>query len=135
MDKELVKAAVAVRKKAYAPYSNFLVGAAARDEHGKIHIGCNVENASYPEGSCAETSAIASMVANGGRRLVEIVVVADSADAVTPCGGCRQKMREFGAPDLPVHCCDENGHLKKTMTLGELLPQSFGPEHLAKEKS
>jgi cytidine deaminase len=130
MDLDLVKAAIAVRLRAYAPYSKFRVGAAVRDEQGKIHIGCNVENASYPEGSCAETSAIASMIAGGGRKLVEIVVVADSADAVTPCGGCRQKMREFGAPSLPVHCCDENGNLKKTMTLGELLPQSFGPEHL-----
>lgn len=129
MDSELVMAALKAQAKAYAPYSKFRVGAALRDEHGKIHVGCNVENASYPEGSCAETGAIAALIAGGGRKIVEIVIVAEGDDAVTPCGGCRQKMREFGAANLPVHCCDEAGKLKKTMTLGELLPVSFGPGH------
>jgi cytidine deaminase len=134
MDSELVKAALSAQAKAYAPYSKFRVGAALRDEHGKIHVGCNVENASYPEGSCAETGAIAALIAGGGKKITEIVIVADGADPVTPCGGCRQKMREFGAFDLPVHCCDETGKLKKTMTLGDLLPASFGPSHLSTRK-
>ena len=130
---DLVKAALDARKNAYAPYSKFFVGAAVRDEVGKIHTGCNVENAAYPQGLCAEASAIAAMIASGGRKIVEAVVVAEG-DLVTPCGGCRQKLREFGAADLRIHCCDEQGSLKKTFTLGELLPASFGPENLTRER-
>jgi cytidine deaminase len=132
MSSDLMAAAVAAREKAYAPYSNFLVGAAVRDEHGRVHAGCNVENAAYPIGNCAEASALAAMVLAGGRRVVEAAVAGTGAALVTPCGGCRQRLREFGAPELPVHICDEHGTLRRTFTLDELLPASFGPDHLTK---
>jgi cytidine deaminase len=127
----LIAAAQAVRGKAYAPYSNFAVGAAVLDEHGRIHAGCNVENAAYPQGWCAETSALAAMVAAGGRRVLGVVVCAASPRPVTPCGGCRQKLREFAADDCPVWAADAQG-LQATHTLGELLPSSFGPHHLGR---
>jgi len=128
---KLVAVAQAARAKAYAPYSNFQVGAAVLDEHGRIHAGANVENASYPQGLCAEASAIAHMVLAGGRR-IEAVAVAGVADApVTPCGGCRQKLREFSADGTPVLVADATG-LRARYTLGELLPASFGPHHLEK---
>ena len=129
---DLIDAAVAAFGKAYAPYSRFSVGAAVRDEHGRVHAGCNVENAAYPIGNCAEASALAAMVMAGGRKAVEVAVVGAGAALVTPCGGCRQRLREFGAPDLPLHICDEHGTLRRTFTLEELLPASFGPDHLAK---
>ena len=127
---DLIAAAVAAYGRAYAPYSRFSVGAAVRDEHGRIHGGCNVENAVYPVGNCAEASALAAMVLAGGHRIVEAAVVGAGVGLVTPCGGCRQRLREFGAPELPVHICDEHGALRRTFTLDELLPASFGPEHL-----
>ena len=126
----LVAAAVEVRLRAYAPYSNFLVGAAVLDEFGGIHAGCNVENAAYPQGWCAEASALAVMIVNGGRRVTEVAVVGAGAGLVTPCGGCRQKLREFCAPDVPIHVCAPDGTVRRTFTLDELLPVSFGPEHL-----
>jgi cytidine deaminase len=119
-----------VRAHAHAPYSRFAVGAAVLDEHGRIHAGCNVENAAYPEGWCAETSAIAALVSAGGRRVHADVVVGDAPDPVTPCGGCRQRIREFAAPDCPVWAADLNG-VRARYTLAELLPASFGPGHLA----
>ena len=131
MDQGLIEAAVSARANAYAPYSEFLVGAAVKDERGYIHSGCNVENAAYPQGTCAEAGAIAAMVLAGGRRIVEVAVVGAGAGLVTPCGGCRQKLREFAAGDVRIHVCDEAGHVRQTFTLGELLPQSFGPENLA----
>ena len=127
---DLIAAAVAARKHAYAPYSRFLVGAAVRDEAGRIHAGCNVENAAYPVGTCAEAGALAAMALAGGRRIVEAAVVGAGAGLVTPCGGCRQRLREFCAPDTPVHVCDEAGTIRRTFTLAELLPASFGPENL-----
>jgi cytidine deaminase len=128
----LIEAAVAARLRAYAPYSRFLVGAAVRDETGRISSGCNVENAAYPIGICAETAALAAMVLAGGTRAHEVVIVGPrSAGLVTPCGGCRQRLREFGAPDLPIHICDEDGELLRDFTLEELLPASFGPENLS----
>lgn len=130
-DASLIAAAVEARLKAYAPYSRFLVGAAVRDEHGKVHAGCNVENAAYPEGTCAEAGAIAAMMMGGGRRITEAVVAGTGDALVTPCGGCRQKLREFGAPDLMIHVCDEKGNVRQSFTLAELLPQSFGPENLS----
>jgi cytidine deaminase len=130
MDNELVRAAVEVRKKAYAPYSKFLVGAAVRDEKGRIHTGCNVENASYPETMCAEQGAIATLIASGGRSITEVAVCGVGIDPVTPCGGCRQKLREFCTAGCLILICDENGTVKLTTTLGTLLPNSFGPEHL-----
>lgn len=129
-DKALIAAAVDARAKAYAPYSRFLVGAAVKDEHGAVHAGCNVENAAYPQGTCAEAGAIAAMIMGGGRRITEAAVVGSGEGLVTPCGGCRQKLREFGAPDLAIHVCDETGRIKRSFTLEELLPSSFGPENL-----
>ena len=130
-DGSLIAAAVAARGKAYAPYSRFLVGAAVKDEAGAVHSGCNVENAAYPQGTCAEAGAIAAMVLAGGRRIMEAVVVGAGEGLVTPCGGCRQKLREFGAADLSIHVCDEKGRVKRSFTLAELLPSSFGPENLS----
>jgi cytidine deaminase len=130
MEEALIAAAVKARAQAYAPYSRFLVGAAVRDEEGRIHAGCNVENAAYPQGWCAEASALAAMVLAGGRRCVAAAVVGAGDGLVTPCGGCRQKLNEFASADLPIHICDEAGRLRRTLTLGELLPHSFGPEHL-----
>jgi len=127
---DLIAAAVAAFGKAYAPYSRFAVGVAVRDELGQLHAGCNVENAAYPVGTCAEAGAIAAMVLAGGRRAMEAAVVGAGAELVTPCGGCRQRLREFGAPDMPVHICDDTGRLRRTFTLAELLPASFGPENL-----
>jgi cytidine deaminase len=128
---DLIAAAKAARLKAYAPYSKFLVGAAVRDENGKIHGGCNIENAAYPQGWCAETSAIAAMIMSGGKAIAEMAVIGTGDLLCTPCGGCRQKIREFAKGDIKIHMCDEDGNLKQTMTLDELLPASFGPENLA----
>jgi cytidine deaminase len=131
---QLVAAARAARERAYAPYSRFPVGAALLDEQGRIHAGCNVENAAYPQGQCAEASAIAHLVLAGGTRILAAVVVgvAGGADGppVTPCGGCRQRLREFAADDLPIWVADLQSVRGRT-TLGILLPASFGPDHLA----
>ena len=127
----LIQAAQAARAQAYAPYSKFQVGAAIQDEHGRIHAGANVENAAYPQGLCAEASAIAHMVLAGGRRIQAVAVVGVAEQPVTPCGGCRQKLREFAADGTPVLVADMSG-LRARYTLGELLPASFGPEHLEK---
>lgn len=124
----LVEAARAAMQRAYAPYSRFAVGAALRDDTGAIHAGTNVENSAHPQGQCAETSAIGAMATHGGRRIVEIAVMAD-ADLVTPCGGCRQRMSEFAAPDTPVHLCGPDG-VRRTVTLGDLLPLGFGASDL-----
>lgn len=128
---DLIAAAKAARLKAYAPYSKFLVGAALRDENGKIHSGCNIENAAYPQGWCAETSAIAAMIMSGGKSIAEMAVIGTGDLLCTPCGGCRQKIREFARGSVKIHMCGEDGNLKQTMTLDELLPASFGPENLA----
>ncbi len=125
----LIAAAQAARAAAYAPYSKFAVGAAVLDEQGRIHAGCNVENAAYPQGWCAETSAIAAMVLAGGRRILGVAVCAVSDEPATPCGGCRQKLREFAADDCPVWLSDLCGH-RATHTLGVLMPHGFGPQHL-----
>jgi xanthosine phosphorylase len=109
---------------AYAPYSNFRVGAAVRAASGRIFAGANVENASYPEGNCAEASAIAAMVAAGERQITEALVLAAGERLCTPCGGCRQRLAEFAGADVPVHLCDPSG-LRRTVTVGELLPLSF----------
>jgi cytidine deaminase len=134
----LLAAARAARQRAYAPYSGFAVGAALLDEQGRIHAGVNVENAAYPQGLCAEASALAHLVLAGGRRVLATVVVAETggADAapVSPCGGCRQKLREFAADDMPVLAADMYT-LKARWTLGELLPASFGPQHLGLDLS
>jgi cytidine deaminase len=125
----LLAAARAVRANAHAPYSRFKVGAALQDERGRIHGGCNVENAAYPQGLCAEAGAVAAMVATGGTRIVAAVVVGEGDALCTPCGGCRQKLREFSQADTPVVIADMQ-QVRARFTLGELLPHSFGPEHL-----
>ncbi len=125
----LWQAARDAQARAHAPYSGFHVGAAVLDEHGHIHAGCNVENAAYPEGMCAEAGAISAMVLGGGRRLRAVLVLGDGAQWVTPCGGCRQKIREFAAADVPVLLADGQGW-RATLTLADLLPHSFGPDHL-----
>ena len=128
---ELIAAAKSARLKAYAPYSKFLVGAAVRDERGQIHGGCNVENAAYPQGWCAETSAIAAMIMSGGKAIAEMAVIGTGDLLCTPCGGCRQKIREFAKGNVKIHMCGEDGKVKQTFTLDELLPASFGPENLS----
>jgi cytidine deaminase len=126
----LFNAARAAYDRAYAPYSKFNVGAAILADDGKVYPGCNVENAAYPVGTCAEAGAIAAMVLGGGKRIVEIVVVGAGEGLCTPCGGCRQRIREFAAATTPVHIGGLNG-VRRSFTLDELLPHSFGPENLA----
>ncbi len=127
---QLFDAARAAYDKAYAPYSRFRVGAALRTDTGRIFAGCNVENAAYPMGSCAEAGAIAAMVLAGERRIVEVLVLGDGEPLCTPCGGCRQRLREFGhSPTLVVHVASPEA-LRARFTLEELLPVSFGPDNL-----
>lgn len=126
----LIEAATAARLQAHAPYSKFLVGAAVLDEQGRIHAGCNVENAAYPQGVCAEGGALSAMVLAGGRRLGAVVVLGAGDGLVTPCGGCRQKLREFAGPDTPILIADPL-HARALFTMDELLPHSFGPDHLS----
>lgn len=128
-DKRLFAAAEAVRKNAHVPYSHFAVGAAILADDGKIYAGCNVENAAYPQGNCAEASAISAMIGAGAKRIKKIYITGPGHEPVTPCGGCRQRIREFATPDTPVICRGVDGAPLAT-TLGELLPHSFGPEHL-----
>ena len=127
----LVAAARAARKRAYAPYSRFLVGAALLDEQGRIHAGCNIENAAYPQGQCAEATAIGHLVLAGGTRIMAAVVVGVAAQPVTPCGGCRQRLREFAADACPIWVADLDA-VRARYTLGALLPASFGPDHLSR---
>lgn len=125
----LLKTALAVRENAWVPYSRFKVGAAIRGASGAIYAGCNVENVAYPQGTCAEAGAIAAMVAGGDTVIDEVVVVADSATPTTPCGGCRQKLREFAGPAVRVTMATLEG-ASMTMTMEQLLPGAFGPEHM-----
>ena len=129
MTTDLQKAAVDVCENAHAPYSNFKVGAAIRGQSGAIYAGCNVENVAYPQGTCAEAGAIAAMVAAGEKVLTEVYVVAGSEMPVTPCGGCRQKLAEFGAGDVVVTMATTEG-VEQASTLGALLPGAFGPAHM-----
>ncbi len=135
-DKALLEAAAAVRKRAHAPYSDYRVGAAVLDEHGNMHVGCNVENASYPEGICAEANAIGSMVAAGGKHVVTIAVVGgvgadgnnDSfadIDLCTPCGGCRQRILEFADAETRILMQGSEGAVESS--IDDLLPHSFRP--------
>jgi cytidine deaminase len=126
---ELFDAARSIQAKAYAPYSRFKVGAAIEAADGRVFTGCNVENAAYPVGTCAEAGAIAAMIAGGADRIAAIVVMGEGASLVTPCGGCRQRIREFAAPETPVHVAGPEG-IRRTFALDELLPFSFGPDNL-----
>jgi len=127
---QLLTAAMNARQQAYAPYSRYLVGAAVLDEHGRIHAGCNIENAAYPQGWCAETTALGHMIMGGGRIARAVMVTGAGSEIITPCGGCRQKLREFAQPsDLIVIAGDASG-VRAHWTLEQLLPASFGPDHL-----
>lgn len=125
----LLDAARAVRENAYVPYSNFKVGAAIRGKSGMVYVGCNVENVAYPEGTCAEAGAIAAMVAAGETELIEVCVIADSPHPVTPCGGCRQKLAEFGRGEVTVRLATVDG-ADTVMTISELLPGAFDQSHM-----
>lgn len=125
----LKDAALSVRENAYAPYSKFKVGAAVRSASGTVYSGCNVENVAYPEGTCAEAGAIAAMVAAGEQELTEVYVVASSPQPVPPCGGCRQKLAEFGAREVKVTLASVDGAEMET-TIGDLLPGAFGASHM-----
>ncbi|MEQ6201640.1 cytidine deaminase [Sulfitobacter sp. HNIBRBA2951] len=126
---DLRQAAMAVRENAHAPYSGFKVGAAIRAASGAVYRGCNVENVAYPEGTCAEAGAIAAMVAAGETALAEVYVVAGSPLPVTPCGGCRQKLAEFGGADVQVTMATTQG-TEDMLTIGQLLPGAFDPSFL-----
>jgi len=126
---ELFAAAKAAQANAYAPYSRFPVGAALRTPSGAVFSGCNVENAAYPQGACAEAGAISAMALAGERRIAEICVVGDGEGLCTPCGGCRQRIREFADERTLVHVAGPKG-VRRTFTLAALLPESFGPGHL-----
>ena len=125
----LKQAALKIRENAYAPYSGFQVGVALMSSSGAIYTGVNVENAAFPEGTCAEAGAIARMIAAGDRKITAVYVVADGAEPVPPCGGCRQKLAEFSAPDVPVTMATISG-IEKTLTVVQLLPGAFSPEHM-----
>ena len=125
----LFEEAKKVRERAHVPYSQFKVGAALLSEDKQIIVGCNVENAAYPQSQCAEASAIGNLVSQGFSNIIEVVVIGSGDILASPCGGCRQRLREFASLDTPIHMCNINGHLK-TLTLAELLPDSFGPENL-----
>jgi cytidine deaminase len=128
-DADLFAAAEAVRARAYAPYSKFSIGAAILADDGRIYAGCNIENAAYPIGNCAEASAIAAMIAGGGRRIARVYVTGPGSTPVTPCGGCRQRLREFADLDVTVISHGVDGAPLR-QTVAELLPHSFGPEFL-----
>jgi len=125
----LIDAAARVRENAHAPYSNFKVGAAVRAASGAVYVGCNVENAAYPEGTCAEAGAIAAMIAAGETVITEAAVIADSPAPVAPCGGCRQKLSEFAAPDVLLTMATTHG-ATKSVSIGALLPGAFGAAHM-----
>tara|TARA_Y100000590_G_scaffold426299_1_gene535237 strand:+ start:366 stop:767 length:402 start_codon:yes stop_codon:yes gene_type:complete len=125
----LFEAAKLVRQNAHVPYSKFKVGAAFLTEDNKIVVGCNVENAAYPQSQCAEASAIGNLISSGYKKIIEIVVIGSGEKLCSPCGGCRQRIREFSSLNIQIHMCNVKGHIK-TLTLKELLPDSFGPENL-----
>jgi cytidine deaminase len=129
---EMIEAARQAMGRSYSPYSKFKVGACLRAGSGRLYAAPNVENAAYPQGQCAEASAIGMMVAGGDTRISEVVVMGGApgdGGLCTPCGGCRQRLREFATPDVKIHVCGPEGP-RRTFTLEELLPASFGPENL-----
>ena len=129
LKQRLLAASLQARAHSHSPYSGYAVGAAILDEQGRIHLGANMENAAYPQGWCAEASALAAMRMAGGQRALAVLVTGPGPDLITPCGGCRQKLREFAAQDLVIIAGDPTG-IKQQWTLEQLLPFSFGPEHL-----
>jgi cytidine deaminase len=129
MSHELFEAARDAMSRAYAPYSKFPVGAAIRADDGKVYLGANIENLSFPQGWCAEPTAIGAMVMGGAKKIVEMAVIAEKLALCPPCGGCRQKIAEFAGPETRVYLCDDQG-VQKVMTMEELLPFSFQTEIL-----
>lgn len=127
---ELFEAAVQAQARAYAPYSRFRVGAAIRGGSGRIHAGCNVENSAYPVGTCAEAGALAAMILSGDRDPTDILVLGEGEALCTPCGACRQRLREFGGDRLAIHVAGPEG-VRRSFSLAELLPHSFGPDNLS----
>lgn len=121
---EMIALARAARERAHAPYSGFAVGACIRAESGQLYAGCNVENAAYPQGQCAEATAIGAMVSGGDTRIAEVVVIGGGEALCTPCGGCRQRLSEFADAETKVHICGLEG-VRQTFTMGELLPHAF----------
>ncbi len=128
-DKILFEKALTVFKRSYSPYSKFAVGCCLKTTTGKYYTGCNIENASYSLTLCAEATAISHMVNDSLQKIAEIVVIGHGDALCTPCGACRQRIREFANDDILIHIGDTHG-LRATFTLGELLPHSFGPHNL-----
>ena len=127
--KQLIEAAIHVRNWSYSPYSKYAVGAAILTPRGNIYVGCNVENAAYPVGNCAEASAIAAMIAGGEKEILALVTICDSAEVGTCCGGCRQRVREFAKSDTAIYAGGPDG-VRAIFSMEQLLPTSFGPDNL-----
>lgn len=123
--KMLLALASKAQKNSHAPYSNFHVGAAILDENAQLHASCNVENAAYPLGQCAEAGAISAMVASGSKKIKQILIASPNDDFCPPCGGCRQKIAEFADTQTEVHMATKTGEIK-TVKFTELLPLAFG---------
>ena len=121
---DMIRMAVDARHNAHAPYSNFAVGACIRTYDRRLFAGCNVENAAYPQGLCAEACALGMMVAHGARNIAEVVIIAEGDRLCTPCGGCRQRLAEFGGPEVRIHVGSPS-ELRASFTLGDLLPHQF----------
>jgi len=130
----LLDAALMARENAYAPYSKFRVGAAVKGESGRVFAGCNVENVAYPEGTCAEAGAIAALIAAGDTQILEILVMADGPNVISPCGGCRQKIAEFATGNATLFLARPSGVVTK-MPVGDLLPGAFEKSHLSSKKT
>lgn len=129
MSRDLFDAATAAMKNSHSPYSKFPVGAALKTADGRIFSGCNIEVVSYPEGWCAETTALSHFVMAGGGEITEIAVVAERMDKITPCGGCRQRLAEFAGPETALHLCDATG-IVETVKLKDVFPRGFETEML-----
>ncbi len=127
MSHDLFEAAKAAAAFSHSPYSGFPVGAAIRTLDGRIFSGTNVENLAFPQGWCAETSALAQMIMGGAKEVAEIAIFAPKKAACPPCGGCRQKLAEFSDGSAQIHLCNEEG-VAQTVTLAELLPMMFRTE-------
>jgi cytidine deaminase len=130
LKKALVDQACLYQKRAYIPYSHYAVGSAVLTEDGQIYGGANIENSAYPSGLCAERVAIFKAISEGHRQINAIAVV--TSNGGSPCGACRQVMREFAALDMPVILADEQGEIVFESTMDGILPRSFGPEDLVK---
>ena len=126
---QMLAASLGARVHSHSPYSGYAVGAVVLDEQGRVHVGANIENAAYPQGWCAEATALSAMVMAGGRQARAVLVTGPGPEIITPCGGCRQKLREFAGAELLVIAGDPGG-IRQQWTLAELLPFSFGPDHL-----